>query len=437
MLLREKDIMKLVVWGLGYRGKTLVDYLGNQYVAAIIESDLDKIGKEYNGIRVIPFGGYMDGYQTLPIIITPEYQFQQEICQQLMKHNIFHFTYSSELPPNIRYNGKFKLDCYLDMMGSSNKIYLYGINAFSIILFLVLHKHVQQIIFVIEKDNMKENQVATIELLRLQIVSKEMLADVYEPIYITTHEYTANVDGMFLGKKVVDAFRYADSRQMYRNVDLKKFYNLYEDKQRCFIIATGPSLTMDDLNTLLEKQEFCFSVNGMCKTETKWKPNVYVVLDGKFFLENQEAIRNYFCQIKFLPDDNIDFWQQKREGEYQIHRDTLDAYEVMEFSEDITQIVNSQGTVTVGCIQIAVYMGFKKIYLLGTDCNYTIGSVNNHFGGDEKPDMIDHSVSAMLQGYQMCRNYADAHGIKIYNATRGGMLEVFERVDFDSLFEDK
>ena len=80
-------------------------------------------------------------------------------------------------------------------------------------------------------------------------------------------------------------------------------------------------------------------------------------------------------------------------------------------------------------------MGFKEIYLLGTDCNYTIGSYNNHFGGDGKPDLIDHSISSMLKGYQMCRDYADKHDLKIYNATRGGMLEVFERVDFDSLFE--
>ena len=49
--------------------------------------------------------------------------------------------------------------------------------------------------------------------------------------------------------------------------------------------------------------------------------------------------------------------------------------------------------------------------------------------------MIDHSIASMLKGYQMCKNYADTHGIKIYNATRGGMLEIFERVDFDSLFE--
>lgn len=40
----------------------------------------------------------------------------------------------------------------------------------------------------------------------------------------------------------------------------------------------------------------------------------------------------------------------------------------------------------------------------------------------------------MSLAYKAARKYADAHGIKIYNATRGGKLEVFERVDFDSLF---
>ncbi|MBQ4379398.1 MAG: hypothetical protein II821_09430 [Treponema sp.] len=32
------------------------------------------------------------------------------------------------------------------------------------------------------------------------------------------------------------------------------------------------------------------------------------------------------------------------------------------------------------------------------------------------------------------KRYADEHGVRILNATRGGKIEVFERVDFDSLF---
>lgn len=429
--------MKVVIWGLGFRGKTLADYLGDQYVAAIVESDSGKIGQGYRGISVISFDNYLERYQKLPIIITPAHQFQKEIRQQLIKHHIFHFTFFSDLPANIRYNGKVKLDGYLEMVGKSKVVYLYGINTFSIIMYFLLSKHAKQIIFITEKNEMGESQEAIINLLKFHVVNIELLENNNEPIYITKRANILELYKIFPGKHIIDAFRYADSRERCRNLELKRFHDLYRIRQRCFIVATGSSLTITDLDTLLDNQEFCFSVNTMCKIETRWKPDVYVVLDGKFFLENQKVIRNYQCPIKILPDDNIEFWKQKREGEYQIHRDSVDTYDDIEFSEDITRIVNSQGTVVVGCIQIAVYMGFKEIYLLGTDCNYTMGSYDNHFGGDDKPDLIDHSISVMEKGYRMCRDYADEHGIKIRNATRGGKLEVFERVDFDSLFEHK
>ena len=40
----------------------------------------------------------------------------------------------------------------------------------------------------------------------------------------------------------------------------------------------------------------------------------------------------------------------------------------------------------------------------------------------------------MNDGYACARKFADREGIKIYNATRGGYLEAFERADFDDLF---
>ena len=43
-------------------------------------------------------------------------------------------------------------------------------------------------------------------------------------------------------------------------------------------------------------------------------------------------------------------------------------------------------------------------------------------------------IDMQLAAYQKAKTYADTHNIKIYNATRGGKLEVFQRVEFDSLF---
>ena len=64
------------------------------------------------------------------------------------------------------------------------------------------------------------------------------------------------------------------------------------------------------------------------------------------------------------------------------------------FSEDLSRKVYISGTVVYMCIQLAVYLGFAEIYLLGTDFtgvnNY--GSKYGHFY-DEK-DLDLHNVSA-------------------------------------------
>ena len=43
-------------------------------------------------------------------------------------------------------------------------------------------------------------------------------------------------------------------------------------------------------------------------------------------------------------------------------------------------------------------------------------------------------VDLIMKGYICAKRFCDEHGIKIYNATRGGKLEVFPRVDFDEVF---
>ena len=41
----------------------------------------------------------------------------------------------------------------------------------------------------------------------------------------------------------------------------------------------------------------------------------------------------------------------------------------------------------------------------------------------------------MKVAFEFAEEYSKEHGFRIYNATRGGALEAFERVDFDSLFK--
>ena len=90
-------------------------------------------------------------------------------------------------------------------------------------------------------------------------------------------------------------------------------------------------------------------------------------------------------------------------------------------------------------IQIAIYMGFKEIYLMGVDCNYTVGT-SNHFveAGNTIPDEdIRTAYKRLLCGYKEVKKYLKKHrDIKVYNATRGGMLEIFPRVDIDKIIKN-
>ena len=74
-----------------------------------------------------------------------------------------------------------------------------------------------------------------------------------------------------------------------------------------------------------------------------------------------------------------------------------------------------------------------------------MGSVvdpRNHFSSDyfsDEEKAIYEGVAAdfdsMNLAYQKAETYSRKHGFRIYNATRGGRLEAFERVDFDGLFQ--
>jgi hypothetical protein len=96
-----------------------------------------------------------------------------------------------------------------------------------------------------------------------------------------------------------------------------------------------------------------------------------------------------------------------------------------------------------------MYMGFKEIYLLGVDHNYSKytdangnvvedPTVQDYFSTAYDSDFktsiardLGSTTQAFIDIERLSRERSD---FKVYNATRGGKLEVFQRVDFDSIF---
>jgi hypothetical protein len=114
------------------------------------------------------------------------------------------------------------------------------------------------------------------------------------------------------------------------------------------------------------------------------------------------------------------------------------------FLRDITRYTNWGNTVIVDfCLPLAQYMGFTQIYLLGCDCDYGQGvsGGSSYFypvSDSQRPDAADDMMITrwpewVFRSYRVVRDALEPDGIKIYNAGYGGKLEVFERVDYDSI----
>ena len=235
-------------------------------------------------------------------------------------------------------------------------------------------------------------------------------------------------------------FAFFRSKGFYDNrfQKLKSLKQKYSG-QRCFIISTGPSLKLEDIEKL--NNEITFSMNSiiMMFEKTNWRPTFYGIQDSNVYAKFQPYImKNKFAMMLFSDYLLTEHCIPETENSiifplnYLNHRYTKKKLEY-KFSDDAYFSVYDGATITYSLIEIAVYMGFKEIYLLGCDCDYS-GS-KKHFA-DYGFVSNDNPESRMIAAYKKAKEYADSHNIKIYNATRGGKLEVFERVDFDSLFPE-
>lgn len=234
---------------------------------------------------------------------------------------------------------------------------------------------------------------------------------------------------------------------------LQKLKNIHKG-ERCFIVANGPSLAPGDLNMLYKNKEITFGMNRIYKffEKTDWRPTYYVCEDELIFQESEQQIDEISAKMKFIPSElhwyhgvNIEnttwfhlcYQAEKEDPKYHI-------------STDIAQRIDARGTVTATCMQIALYMGFDQIYLLGVDHNYQrIIDENGNVIEDKNAkdyfcdnydsnikDQVVHDMGQNTRAYRDVKRYCDDTGCAvIYNATRGGKLEVFERVNFDKLFK--
>lgn len=230
---------------------------------------------------------------------------------------------------------------------------------------------------------------------------------------------------------------------------LKLYKDIHKGK-RCFIIGNGPSLRAEDLNKLSDEITLCGNRIYEIFDKTKWRPTYFFCIDNDGMEEIVNAISNIDVGKKFLALSARKYITEEQEDVIFINHTNkkfvINRYndKSSHISEDISQYFSCGYTVLFVALQFAIYTGIKEVYLLGVDFDYS--HVTNRWGitkidtkiqdyfGNSKHGGSGLNYESTLNAWKVAKEFCDAHGIITKNATRGGKLEVFERVNFEQLF---
>jgi hypothetical protein len=213
--------------------------------------------------------------------------------------------------------------------------------------------------------------------------------------------------------------------------------------ERCFIIGNGPSLKQMDLSCL--KNEYTIGMNRfyLMFPELGFKTTYFVSI-------NDLVVEQCAADLQTLDVPTFISWRGRqwvkpRENLYYL----FTTYTGPKFAKDIRGRLWEGATVTYASMQVAFHLGFSQVILIGVDHNFaTKGKPNttvvsegddpNHFSGSyfgkgfrwQLPDLDTSEL-----GYIRAREAYREAGREILDATVGGKLTVYPKVDFTSLFK--
>ena len=238
---------------------------------------------------------------------------------------------------------------------------------------------------------------------------------------------------------------YPESRlHPWRQESIKKIRALKDTHsgERCFIIGNGPSLKNTDLTKL--QNEFTFGMNRfyLAFPELGFRTSLLLTV-------NDLVIEQCAEDIRALPIPTFVSWRGRKwiQPADNLHY-LYTSYQLPGFSKDASGRLWEGATVTYVAMQLAFYMGFKQVVLIGVDHNFTTqgkpnttvvsgGDDPNHFtasyfGKGVRWQLPDQETSELA--YTMAREAYQTAGREIIDATVGGNLTVFPKVGYESLF---
>lgn len=211
--------------------------------------------------------------------------------------------------------------------------------------------------------------------------------------------------------------------------------------ERCVIVGNGPSLARTDLDRL--KGEVTFGLNRIYLLSERrgFTPSYHVCV-------NHLVLEQFGAEIAALPVPKFLSWDGRHAAPFDESVVLLRSHQTPGFAEDPARGLWEGCTVTYVALQLAFFMGFTTVILIGVDHRFaTTGPANSVVVAEaDDPNHFDRSyfgpgtrwqlpdLDASETAYRLAKARFERDGRRVIDATIDGALRVFERASFDDLF---
>lgn len=207
--------------------------------------------------------------------------------------------------------------------------------------------------------------------------------------------------------------------------------------KRCFVVGNGPSL----LDTPLERlvAEYTFATNRITQIypHTSWRPTHYVRVETP----NQDDPEDYWNDCRWHIEQGItctfptEFRSILGEHSHVNYVNTCHHYKYPAGHRKAPRawhlpFICDFGTAVTVCIQLAFLAGFDVIYLVGCDLGYS-GKGDHFYDSSQEHRQPPEQANANMQyAHELARRCCP---VPIYNATRGGNLMAYPRINLERI----
>ena len=217
--------------------------------------------------------------------------------------------------------------------------------------------------------------------------------------------------------------------------------------RRCFVMGNGPSLLKCNLSLLRDELTIGSNAQYLIWDTIGFVPTYLTVEDRLVAEDRAVELCNLNQPVKVFPRD-LSYCLGESKNTVFINF-VRDYKPFPRFTSEFAKIVYWGGTVSMLNLQLAYYLGCNEIYLIGFDHHYQVPNTMKDHVITSQADDVNHvhpsyfgkgyrwhdpNLARMEQSYAEARRFLNASGVIVKNATVGGQLEVFDRVDYDQLF---